>query len=226
MADAEAAAVGGADRLELNRALDRDGLTPPIDLLVDVVEAVDLPTIAMVRPHDRGFVYRPAELDDMLDTAARFVSVGAAGIAIGPLTPKGSIDEDALVRLVASVVGAEVVFHRAFDVIQDQEGALETLVSAGVSRVLTSGGARTAPEGAAQIARLIRQARGRIEVLPGAGIGPGNASDLVRRTGCTQVHGTFRETGAALAGTSATVVAAVRRAAETAGAHVAPHDDE
>ena len=66
--------------------------------------------------------------------------------------------------------------------------ALETLVALGVERVLTSGQAATAPEGADGIARLVQQAAGRIAILPGGGVTADNAPALVRATGVTEVH--------------------------------------
>ena len=54
--------------------------------------------------------------------------------------------------------------------------------------MLTSGGASTAPEGAEQIRRLVVQAKGRIEILPGGGITPANVAQLVRETGVREVH--------------------------------------
>src|SRR5207248_905526 len=65
---------------------------------------------------------------------------------------------------------------------------LETLVALGVERVLTSGQAATAPEGADGIARLVQQAAGRIAILPGGGVTADNAPALVRATGVTEVH--------------------------------------
>ena len=38
----------------------------------------------------------------------------------------------------------DFTFHRAFDMVRSQRQALETLISCGVPRVLTSGGAQTA----------------------------------------------------------------------------------
>jgi copper homeostasis protein len=81
-----------------------------------------------------------------------------------------------------------VTFHRAFDACVDQAAALERLIHLGVDRVLTSGGARTAPEGAAQIRRLVVQANGRIQILAGGGINPDNVARLVHDTDVREVH--------------------------------------
>lgn len=87
------------------------------------------------------------------------------------------------------------MFHRAFDIVTHPRSAIEELVDLGVTRVLTSGQGATAWEGVRLLRDLVEQARGRIEILPGAGIGPSNAARLISETGCTQLHGSFRNTG-------------------------------
>ncbi len=64
----------------------------------------------------------------------------------------------------------DLTFHRAFDVVADADEALEQLVDLGITRILTSGRAKTALEGAAEIRRTRERARGRIEILTGGGI--------------------------------------------------------
>jgi copper homeostasis protein len=211
--DARAAEAGGADRLELNRDLARDGLTPSTALLRAVLAAIDLPTVVMVRPHDRGFAYSRSEVDRLRRDAGELLAAGAAGIAVGPLTRSAKVHPGHLVSLVETAEGADVVFHRAFDRVADVTAGLECLIEAGVTRVLTSGQAVTAREGIPILAGLVRQARGRIEILPGAGVGPDTAGEIVRRTGCRQLHGTFRDPNCPDAGTDTDIVARVRAAA-------------
>ena len=62
---------------------------------------------------------------------------------------------------------------------------------AGVTRVLTSGGAPSAVEGIATIAALVRQARDRIGIIAGGGVRPHNVREIVARTGVTEVHSRF-----------------------------------
>ena len=71
--------------------------------------------------------------------------------------------------------------------------SLERLIDLGVDRVLTSGGARTAPEGVERIRQLVIQAQGRIEILAGGGIDGDNVARLVRDTGVREVHFSVRE---------------------------------
>jgi copper homeostasis protein len=104
------------------------------------------------------------------------------------------IDLQTLARIQAACSGRPLVFHRAFDELHDQTAGLEHLIELGVRRVLTSGGARSAIEGADQLRRLHKQADGRIEILPGAGLSASNALAILNATGCTQIHGSFRAT--------------------------------
>ncbi len=186
------AAGGGADRVELNAALALGGLTPSLGSLLEVKAAVRLPVIAMARPRAAGFAYSDAEFRTLCRDAELLLAHGADGIAFGVSRSDGSVDVQRC-RDVLRLIGArDAVFHRAFDVTPDPLVALDQLVDLGVRRVMTSGQAATALAGAALIAELIQRAAKRIEVLPAAGIRPGNVRDLIARTGCTQVHASLR----------------------------------
>ncbi len=182
-----AAEAAGADRLEVSQALALGGLTPSAGLLRGVRRATRLPLMALIRPREGGFIFTEAELRVMEDDVEFALDNGADGVVIGALTPEGDVSPW-IGRFTAG--GREVVFHRAFDEVRDPLASLEALRRMGVRRVLTSGQAASAVEGAGLLARLI--AAGGVEVLPGAGVNAGNVAELVRRTGCTQVHGTFR----------------------------------
>ena len=226
VASALEAQKGGADRLELNSALELDGLTPSSGLYKEVQTAVSLPVIVMIRPRDYGFCYSEAEFRAMQDDIDLLMALGADGIATGILQQDHTIDTLRMLEIREQIGDSELVCHRAFDVTPNPGIALEQLIDCGVDRVLTSGQAPTAPAGVAQIAKLVQQARGRIEILPGSGINARNAAVLIHQTGCTQIHGTFRNTGIPAPtasgldrlripsppGTDAEVVAAVRQA--------------
>lgn len=195
-ASAKTAATHGAKRVELNAGLELGGLTPSIGLVEQVVTELK-PTrcevIAMVRPRPGGFAYNADELAVMRLDVERLLAAGVDGVALGVLKPAGDIDEDANRALIQPVLdaGKQAVFHRAFDITPDTAEALNTLVSIGFHRVLTSGQSPTAIQGAPVIRELIAQADGRIEVLPGSGIKPDNVEAIIRATGCTQVHGSL-----------------------------------
>jgi copper homeostasis protein len=159
-----------------------------------VTEATPLPVVVMVRPRAGGFVYSAAEFATMLRDVDAALQHGAAGVVFGVLAAERRVDLDRTRAVLERVAGrGETVFHRAFDLTADPLAALDQLVELGVTRVLTSGQRADAAGGAELIGRLVRRAGGRIEVLAGAGIGPGNVARLVRETGVGQVHGTFSD---------------------------------
>jgi copper homeostasis protein len=197
--DAVTAVEAGADRLEINASLQLGGVTPSLGLLTEIRRLVDrkCPIIAMVRPRAGDFCYSEREFDVMCSDADAFLKHGASGIAFGVLTADGRIDERCriLVETVRVCPSATegAVFHRAFDFVADPLSAIDELARFGVTRVMTSGQCATAGEGASEIARYIMHAAGRVEVLPAAGIRPENVDDLIRATGCNQVHASLGE---------------------------------
>ncbi len=183
----------GADRIELNSSLKLDGLTPSIEDVQAVKLLASVPVITMLRPHAHGFVYdQPTQLS-MLRDLERLLAEGVDGVAVGGLTETGEIDVGFMAELRRYTEGRDLVMHRAFDALRDQAHGLEQLIDMGVDRVLTSGGAPTAEAGVEELRKLIFQASGRIEILPGAGIRPSNAFQIVEQTKCEQLHGTFKQ---------------------------------
>ena len=186
--DALHAQEGGADRVELCSALCVGGLTPSLGAILEVEAQVGVPVMVMIRPRAAGFHYRDSEIAVMERDARAALEAGAEGVVFGTLRADGSVDEAACGRLRRAADGREAVFHRAFDATPDPFRALEQLIGLGITRVLTSGQRASALEGSATLGRLIERARGRIEILPGGGIRAHNVQELVRTTGCSQVH--------------------------------------
>ncbi len=183
-----AAAEGGAHRIELCTDLAQGGTTPDVQLLRACRSQLAIPIFVLVRPRAGDFVYTAAEHHIMLEQIHRAKEAGARGIVTGALTSSQRIAEDRTAELLHAALPLPVTFHRAFDVCLDLAMALEHLIHVGVERVLTSGGAPTAPEGAARISRLVIQAEGRIGILAGAGINGDNVARLVHDTGVREVH--------------------------------------
>jgi len=183
-----AAAEGGAHRIELCTDLAHGGTTPTVQLLRDCHSQVVFPVFVLVRPRAGDFVYTAAEHRTMLELIHRAKEAGAHGIVTGSLTGAHQIAETRTAELVDAARPWTLTFHRAFDVCADLAVALERLIHLGVDRVLTSGGAPTAPQGAERIRQLVIQAGRRIEILAGGGIDGGNVARLVRETVVREVH--------------------------------------
>jgi copper homeostasis protein len=186
--DAVEAERGGANRAELCSALFLGGLTPSVGSLIEAKQRLKIPVMAMDRPRPAGFCYSAVEFAVMERDADLLLQHGADGIVFGILNADGTVDVQRTTMIRNRVGSHRAVFHRAFDVTPDPFRALEELIDVGIARVLTSGQRSGAPEGSALIQQLIERAAGRIEVLPGAGIGIDNVRDLVAATGCTQIH--------------------------------------
>ena len=179
---------GGADRIELCGELLQGGVTPSAGLVGAVWERLEIPVFVLVRPRAGDFLYTADELDVMLRDIAVAKSLDVDGIVIGALTPEGDVDVRTVHALVEAAGSMQVTFHRAFDFVRDQHVALETLIELGVDRVLTSGGAATALDGAERLRELVELADDDIAILAGGSITPDNVAEVVRRSGVHEVH--------------------------------------
>lgn len=187
-AEAEASARAGVHRLELCVDLEVGGLTPPSDLVEEVVAAVDVPVFAMVRPRAGDFRPRLGEVDAMLRSVENLRRAGAAGFVVGLLDRGGEVHGPATADVVVAAAGLPVTFHRAFDEVPDPQAALESLVNVGVARVLTGGGPGRAWDGRDVLRRLVARGGDRIAVLAGGGVRGDHVAELVRVTGTREVH--------------------------------------
>jgi copper homeostasis protein len=186
--EALAAEQAGAGRIELCANLSDGGTTPSDEVIATVVDRIELPVLVMIRPRSGGFAYSRGEFDSMTRDIERVGKVGVAGIVTGALNSSGRIDVERTRALTEAASVLPVTFHRAFDYAPNLPDALEQLIELGVTRVLTSGGAPTALEGAAVIASLVNRARERIAIIAGGGIRAHNVRELIARTGVREIH--------------------------------------
>jgi copper homeostasis protein len=186
--DSWRAAELGADRLEVNAALELGGLSPSVGVLREVLTVARIPVVAMARPRPGDFRYSEAEWRALLRDADSAVAAGVQGLAFGTLTDDRRIDVRRTAEFVRLFPGVDTVFHRAFDATSELAASLAILADLGVRRVLTAGGATSAWDGRARLAELHRLAAGRIEILPGGGIRAENARGLLEVVGCRWIH--------------------------------------
>ena len=187
-----AAIEGGAHRVELCQALSLDGLTPSAGMIQSAVET-GIPVQVLIRPREGNFVYSKDEVLCMQRDIRQARRLGANGVVIGALMPDGSIDEEAVRRLIGEADGLSITFHRAFDVCAQPSDALERIIALGCHRMLTSGQAPSAIEGIPLLRELVEQAANRIIIMPGAGVNPQNALRILSETGASEIHGSLRK---------------------------------
>jgi copper homeostasis protein len=183
-----AAERGGADRIELCADLSLGGVTPGADLLRAVRAQVRIPIFSMVRPRAGDFVYSTAEFTEMKRAIADAKESGMDGVVLGVLTKNHRIDIERTRELAELARPLPVTYHRAFDEIADLHQALEEVIQTGAKRILTSGGVKSALEGAALLGELIEAAGERIVIVPGAGISGANIVEVARRTRAKEFH--------------------------------------
>jgi len=164
------------------------GVTPSHGLIEAVWDQVTIPLFVLIRPRTGDFLYTSDELDIMERDIRVARTLHVDGIVAGALTTDGEVDVAAMRCILDAARPLEVTFHRAFDFTRDQDAALDTLLELDVDRVLTSGGAATAVQGAENLARLNLRAGSDLTVMAGGGITSSNVNEVVRRSGVREVH--------------------------------------
>lgn len=145
------------------------------------------------------FSYTDSEIELMAEQAAATVAAGASGVVLGALTETGQLDVPALESLRDAALrsaqeamrGITVTCHRAVDAMPDRAHrieAVQTLLGMGFHRILTSGGAPRALDGAADLAAMVEAGEGLLDICAGGGVRPIDIPDLIRAAGVSNVH--------------------------------------
>lgn len=223
VAGLQAAIEGGADRIELCSALVAGGLTPSPGLM-SLAARSSIPCYAMIRPRIGDFVYTDEEISVMEDDILFAASCGLSGVVFGASKPDGRLDAKALERLCETAGAMPRTLHRAFDLVPELAEAIEIAVACGFERILTSGRARSAIEGVADLKAAIEIAGGRISIMPGSGVNIDTVDVLLEQLDVHEWHSScsasvtqsnikVSDFGFAVAGmkrTDATIVRALR----------------
>ena len=189
----------GANRIELNNDLTVGGTTPSFGVIKKTVEYAhkhDVPVIVMIRPRGGNFVYNEDELEIMINDIRICSLLDVDGVTFGCLTRKKHLDKRAMNRLlsVAHIGDLEVVMHMAFDELTDaeQKETIDWLSKNSVKRILTHGGPLNQPISHTldHLKELVKQAKNKIEILPGGGITNKNIAEIIEQIHVDQIHGT------------------------------------
>jgi copper homeostasis protein len=189
----EIARDAGASRVELCSSFLEGGVTPSYGLIALAVQQ-NIPVNVLVRPRAGDSVYSSSEVEVILEDVFAAKRAGANGVVIGALTKTLELDLEVMSALIAAARPLEITFHRAFDVVPDPFATLEALLNLGVHRILTSGQQLTAEIGIPLLKKLVDLARGRLVILPAAGINASNAKKIWQETGVTELHFSAFET--------------------------------
>ena len=189
-----AAQAGGADRVELCAGIPEGGTTPSygeIKVARRVLTTTRLHVI--IRPRGGDFLYTDLEVERMAADIAVCRDLGVDGVVFGCLKADGTFDMEKNRYLMACSKGMSVTCHRAFDRAVNPEQALEAVIDLGFDRILTSGQQPKAVQGMDLLAKLNRQAAGRIILMAGSGVTEHNIRDIREATGLNEFHFSGRE---------------------------------
>src|SRR5689334_1914172 len=188
VADALAAERGGARRIELISRFELGGLTPPLELVRDVVSSVRIPVRVMLRESESFEVRGESERARLCATARELAATGVDGMVCGFLN-KGDIDHKLLARVLDSAPNLRVTFHRAFEQLRDPLAAIRQLKPyRQIDRILTSGTGTTLAQRIAQLGACERAARPEIAILAGGGMDAATVKAIRRQTPIHEFH--------------------------------------
>jgi len=131
----------GANRIEFCSNLDQDGLTPKIDELLTLSNAIDIPIRCMLRPHSNSFIYDKDDLKKIENTINICKKIKIDGVVFGSLNNENEINFDILEYISIISKPLKLIFHKAIDFTPDFSKSLRSLIDTKlVDGVLTTGG--------------------------------------------------------------------------------------
>src|SRR5437868_13269846 len=83
VADAVAAVNGGAGRLEIVVDFDRGGMTPPVELVMDILASVSVPVRVMIRETEEFTIIDESIIEKLCQSASVFAQLPIDGLVLG-----------------------------------------------------------------------------------------------------------------------------------------------
>ena len=187
-----AAQAGDADRVELCANPREGGVTPSYGDIVLARQNLKIELHVLIRPRGGDFLYTSREFAAMKEDIQLCKRLGIDGVSLGILLPNGQVDRERCRELVDFAKPVSVTFHRAFDMAADPFAALEEIIAIGCDRILTSGQANSALQGASLIRDLVVRAGERIVIMTGGGVREENLAELIATTHAREFHTSAR----------------------------------
>jgi copper homeostasis protein len=182
----------GAKRVELCDNPVEGGTNPSYGTIKRVRDKIGIDLFPILRPRSGNYFYDDEEFAIIKEDIRVCKEIGCNGISVGIQTISGTIDVERMKRVVEWAYPMAVTCNRAFDAVPDPYKALEELIYCGCERVLTSGQKSAAPDATEVLTKLVKQAAGRISIMPGAGVRSSNIEKLIA-TGAYEFHTSARK---------------------------------
>jgi copper homeostasis protein len=187
--EAAIAKAGGADRVEVVRALETGGLTPAWETVRAVSQSVAIPLRVMLRENSSMSVANAEELEFLTNSAAQFQQLAIDGLVMGWVGDGGRLDLASLEAVLAKAPQCKVTFHRAFEHLADPFEGIKTLKRfRQIDRILTSGGVGSWAERKNRLRAWSEAAAPEIGILVGGGLSEIEVAELMGEAQFPEVH--------------------------------------
>lgn len=188
VSDAIEAQRGGAGRLEIIRDLQSGGLTPALELVHEIADAVTLPVRVMLRESDSYEVIGQDEKEKLFAAARELSELNVEGVVLGFLS-KGEIDVPLTESVLSCAPNLSATFHHAFEDTNDPFMAIRVLKRLKqVDRILASGGTGPWTEKIKRLSRYEAEVDSEIEILVGGGVDQQSIGMICQSTGIREFH--------------------------------------
>ena len=188
--EAKKAQALGANRIELCENLKEGGTTPSYGTISFCKKTLTIPIAVMIRPRGGNFIYDKEEIEIMKEDILICKKFEVESVVFGVLTENNKINYDLLKELVDFAKPLKIVFHMAFDEIEDQLEAFKQLIELGIDRVLTKGSKTKASDGVKTLKLLTENSQNKIIIVAGGGVTQDNYNKIANESNVSQCHGT------------------------------------
>ncbi|MBT6223908.1 MAG: copper homeostasis protein CutC [Cryomorphaceae bacterium] len=177
----------GANRIELCQEYLIGGVTPSLTFTLESIQNSCIPINILIRPRGGDFIFTEEEFDIMIKSIHNFKNYNINGFVVGFLNEKNKLDSNRLAQFRDVTKGYELIFHRAFDYLNNQDESLELLIENKFDRILCSGSTTDSEQGLKRLIYLKKKSKERISIMPGGGVNLRNFN-LFKASNFNEIH--------------------------------------
>ena len=177
----------GADRIELCQEYLIGGVTPSLTCTLESIQNSRIPINILIRPRGGDFIFTEEEFETMIESIYNFKNYNINGFVVGFLNENNKLDSNRLAQFRDITKGYELIFHRAFDYLNNQDESLELLIENKFDRILCSGSTTDSEQGLKRLIYLKKIAKNKISIMPGGGVNLRNFN-LFKASHFNEIH--------------------------------------
>ena len=177
----------GANRIELCEDYLIGGVTPSLDFTLESIMKSKIPINVLIRPRGGDFNFSDEEYEIMIHSILELKKYKINGFVVGFLDENKKIDSYRLNQFREITKGYELIFHRAFDHLINQDESLELLIKNNFDRILCSGSVVDSENGLERLKHLKKISNERISIMPGGGVSVKNFN-LFKDSNFREIH--------------------------------------